>query len=473
MPIDVNLLRAEKGGNPDVVRESERMRGRDPKFVDEIIAVDEEWRKEQFAWEQLKKDMNVVNKQVGEKKKKDRTDPCTEEVAKVAELKEQIAQKQTTLEEVALKRDHMLESIGNIIRPGVPDFLDEEHNQVLRRWGVPNRMKIDGETPGRLNHHQILAKLRGYDPVKGAMVAGHRGYYLRGVGCLLNMALQQYGIQFLVRKSYLPVQPPFFMKKEVMAEVAELKDFDETLYKIPAAEEKGDMFLIATSEQPLCALHRGEVLEEKELPIKYAGFSTCFRKEAGSHGRETWGIFRVHQFEKVEQFVITKPEDSDAAQEEMIKTAEEFYQSLDLPYQVISIVSGALNDAAARKYDLEAWFPGYGEYKELVSCSNCTDYQSRAMNTKLGHKKQGDRETKLVHMLNGTLVATTRSLCCILENYQTPEGVRVPRVLVPFMGGMEFLPYPEEEKAEEKDKENAGAGKGKKGKEVAAQMAKA
>jgi len=199
--------------------------------------------------------------------------------------------------------------------------------------------------------------------------------------------------------------------------------------------------LIATSEQPISAYYRKEILESKDLPIKFAGISTCFRKEAGSHGKEVWGLFRIHQFEKVEQFCITVPEESDKMHEEMILASEEFYKSLNIPYRVISIVSGALNDAAAKKYDLEAWFPGYGQYKELVSCSNCTDFQSRSLDIRLRTYKDvtGD-EKKYVHMLNGTLCATQRAMCCILENYQTPEGVRVPEVLIPFVG-TDFIPY--------------------------------
>ena len=194
-------------------------------------------------------------------------------------------------------------------------------------------------------------------------------------------------------------------------------------------------------------MYRGEWLEPKELPIRYAGISSCFRKEAGASGKDMWGIFRVHQFEKVEQFCITTPEDSWKMHEEMIKVSEEFYKALELPYQVISIVSGALNDAAAKKYDLEAWFPGYEAFRELVSCSNCTDYQSRSLDIRLRTHKDKDKEKgkggdkkEYVHMLNGTLCATERTLCCILENYQTPEGLNVPKVLQPFVG-VEFIPY--------------------------------
>jgi len=202
------------------------------------------------------------------------------------------------------------------------------------------------------------------------------------------------------------------------------------------------MYLVATSEQPISAMYSKEWIDPLDLPIRYAGISSCFRKEAGSHGKDVWGIFRVHQFEKVEQFCLTTPEKSWEMQAEMIKMAGEFYQNLKLPYHVVNIVSGELNDAAARKYDLEAWFPGYGTYRELVSCSNCTDFQSRGLDVRLQLAKEKMGKDKVyVHMLNATLCATERTLCCIVENYQTEEGVRVPEVLQPFMGGMAFIPY--------------------------------
>lgn len=235
------------------------------------------------------------------------------------------------------------------------------------------------------------------------------------------------------------------MKKDVMAGVAQLEQFDEELYTVSGGDgnSDNDKYLIATSEQPLCGYHMGEWMDEKSMPIRYAGLSTCFRKEAGSHGKDTWGIFRVHQFEKVEQFCIVEGdiEASRKMQEEMIKTAEEFYQSLGFPYQVINIASGALNNAANRKWDLECWFPGYNSYRELVSCSNCTDYQARSMEIRSGGKKMGDREKKYVHMLNATLCATGRAICCLLETYQEADGVRVPEVLVPYMGGVTFMPF--------------------------------
>ena len=203
--------------------------------------------------------------------------------------------------------------------------------------------------------------------------------------------------------------------------------------KVAGHDEEGEKYLIATSEQPICAMHLGEWIEPKSLPIRYAGYSTCFRKEAGAHGRDTWGIFRVHQFEKIEQFVITAPEHSWEMHEAMLGIAEEFHQSLGLPYQVVNIVSGELNAAAAKKYDVECFFPGMSEYRELVSCSNCTDFQARRMETRFGIKKANETTKSYVHMLNSTLCATGRAICCILENGQTAEGIKLPEVLKPFL----------------------------------------
>ena len=452
--IDIRSVRVDQGGDPELLKASEMKRGRDPSRVDMLIELDQAWRKAVFAIETHKADVNSVNKEIGQRKKTDRSDNCQDLLEKSAGLKARMPELEAALAESAAKRDALLHSMGNFVLEGVPVSNDEAENLVVRKWGaVDTSVTFDGSQPGKLRHHEVLAKLNGYKPAKGAEIAGHRAYFLTGYGAMLNFAIAQYGMSFLRRRGYENVYPPFFMRKEVMAETAELADFDDTLYRIPMGkeakdapskeEQDNDMYLIATSEQPISALHRGEFLEPKSLPYRYSGFSTCFRKEAGSHGKDMWGIFRVHQFEKVEQFVLCAPEDSEKIHEEMCGVSEEFYRSLGLPYRVVAIVSGALNDAAAKKYDLEAWFPGYGDYRELVSCSNCTDFQSRALEVRFGYPNQGDREKTYVHMLNGTLVATQRTLCCLLENYQTETGVRVPEPLRPYMDDMEFLPYPE------------------------------
>jgi len=252
--------------------------------------------------------------------------------------------------------------------------------------------------------------------------------------------LISYGLDFLRKKNYRKIQPPFMMNKDVMSKTAQLDQFDEELYKVIGEDEK---YLIATSEQPISAFHSDEWFEspKEQLPIKYAGYSTCFRKEAGSAGRDMWGIFRVHQFEKIEQFCITEPEKSWETFDSMVAASEEFYQSLKIPYRLVAIVSSALNLAASQKYDLEAWFPFQGGHKELVSCSNCTDYQSRRLEVRCGLKTKDQARKVYVHMLNGTLCATERALCCIVENYQTADGLVIPEVLRPYMQGRDFLPW--------------------------------
>ncbi|MCJ1321049.1 Cytosolic seryl-tRNA synthetase [Xylographa vitiligo] len=390
-----------------------------------------------------------------------------EDASELLQKKATLEKEKKVLEDSAAEKDSILQrkigSIGNYVHDSVPVDNNEDHNLRIRDW-APEGFKA--EKRDCLSHHEVLTRIDGYDPERGVKIVGHRGYCLTGYGLFLNLALVNYGLEFLWRKGYKPNQPPHFMLRDYMAKTAQLEQFDDELYKVTDDGEKHtDKYLIATSEQPLSAIHEGEWLQDKDLPIKYAGFSTCYRKEAGAHGKDAWGIFRVHQFEKIEQFIFTKPEDSWHVFDEMIANSEEFYQSLELPYQVVSIVSGALNNAAAKKYDLEAWFPFQGEYKELVSCSNCTDYQSRALNIRYGAKGLTDTRKKYVHALNSTLCATTRALCCILENYQTETGVRVPEVLRKYIpGAPEFIEYSRElpkDSTSQKTKGEAGGAKTK------------
>ena len=384
---------------------------------------------------QMNKAINAKSKEVGVRKKaKEDAEPL---IAEVSALKAELKGKEEAIAKAEAAINRQLRLVGNLVHPSVPVSMTEADNLVVKQWGT-NR------TTTRYHHHELLHMIDGFSPERGVGVAGHRAYFLKGVGVLLNQALIQYGLSFLMKHGYTPLQPPFMMKKDVMAETAQLEQFDEELYKVVLGEEQEDMYLIATSEQPISAYHRKEWLNAEELPLRYAGLSTCFRKEAGSHGKDTWGIFRIHQFEKVEQFVVTSPQDSWDEHERMIGLCCDFYQQLGLSYHVISIVSAALNNAAAKKYDLEAWFPTLGVYRELVSASNCTDYQSRAMETRFGQKKMGQKEKAYVHMLNATLVATERTICCLLENYQEEKGVRVPEVLRPFMGGLDFMPFVKE-----------------------------
>lgn len=439
--LDLADFITDRGGDPNKIKESQRRRSAPETAVDEVLSLYEEARRARYEVSQINSQLNALLKDIGKKKKN------KEDASLLLEDKAKLESRRKAAEEVALQkeslRDRKIRAIGNYVHDSVPVSNNEDDNSIIRTWSPDNFV---AEKPNCLSHHEVLTRLDGYDPERGVKIVGHRGYCLTGYGLFLNLALVNYGLEFLWKRGYKPNQPPHFMLREMMAKTAQLEQFDEELYKVTESEDKTtDKYLIATSEQPLSALHDSEWLQDKDLPIRYAGYSTCYRKEAGAHGKDAWGVFRVHQFEKIEQFILTKPEDSWKVFDEMIATSEEFYQSLGLPYQIVSIVSGALNNAAAKKFDLEAWFPFQQEYKELVSCSNCTDYQARALGIRYGPKKTTDAKKAYVHALNATLCATERTLCCILENYQTDDGFVVPEPLRKYIpGAPEFLPYTKE-----------------------------
>ncbi|KAI0074938.1 serine-tRNA ligase [Panus rudis PR-1116 ss-1] len=440
MTLDVLHFIDNKGGNAEEIRESQRKRGLSVELVDEVIQMYTDWVKMDYDASTLSKQVNAVQKEIAAKKKaKENAD---ELVAKKKELDAQVAAKRQEAKEFEQKMRQKASTVGNIVGKNVPVSLTEDDNVTLRTWH-PKGEEVQKRTD-IMPHHEVLLRLDAMDLERGSKVVGHRGYYLTNDGIDLNQALINYGLDFLRKKGYKKIQPPFMMNKDYMAKTAQLDQFDEELYKVIADDD--EKYLIATSEQPISVFHSDEWFDspETQLPVKYAGYSTCFRKEAGSAGRDMWGIFRVHQFEKVEQFLITEPEKSWDTLEQMISISEEFYKSLGLPYRVVSIVSGALNLAAAQKYDLEAWFPFQGAYKELVSCSNCTDYQSRRLEVRCGQKTKDQARKVYVHMLNGTLCATERAMCCLVENYQTPEGLAIPEVLQPYMQGRTFLPWVKE-----------------------------
>uniref|UniRef100_A0A8D2ZUM7 Serine--tRNA ligase, cytoplasmic n=1 Tax=Scophthalmus maximus TaxID=52904 RepID=A0A8D2ZUM7_SCOMX len=479
MVLDLDRFRTDKGGDPEAVREIQRKRFKDVTLVDKLVAADSEWRKCRFTADNLNKAKNLCSKSIGEKMKKKEPVGEDESVPEEAQNLESLtaetlsqkvktykvrllvdeALEKTDSERIRLEAERFeyLREIGNVLHPSVPISNDEDaDNKVERTWG-------DCTVQKKYSHVDLVVMIDGFDGERGAVVAGSRGYFLKGPLVFLEQALINYALRLLYSKNYTMLYTPFFMRKEVMQEVAQLSQFDDELYKvIGKGSEKSDdnsideKYLIATSEQPIAAFLREEWLKPEDLPIRYAGFSTCFRQEVGSHGRDTRGIFRVHQFEKIEQFVYSSPHDGKSWEmfDEMIGTAEEFYQTLGIPYRIVNIVSGALNHAASKKLDLEAWFPGSGAYRELVSCSNCTDYQARRLRIRYGQtKKMMDKvssrrvvptlytlflslfaaQAEYVHMLNATMCATTRVMCAILENYQTEEGIVIPEKLRDFM----------------------------------------
>ncbi|XP_046393293.1 serine--tRNA ligase, cytoplasmic isoform X2 [Ischnura elegans] len=461
MVLDIELFRPEKGGDLNYVRENQKRRFKDVGLVENVIEKDNKWRQHRHkadGWNKLK---NICSKEIGEKMKKKQHSPDEDDVLPaevvsnleslnaekmktltVAQIKkirvlvdEEMVKNEAIMQQLEQERNAALREIGNHLHKSVPISNDEDENGVERTFG-------DCTTRKKYSHVDLIHMIDGMDGDRGASVSGGRGYYLMGPAVFLEQALIQLSLKILYGKKYKPLYTPFFMKKDVMQEVAQLSQFDEELYKVVGKEaskedasDTGEKYLIATSEQPIAAFHRGEWIPESSLPIRYAGLSTCFRQEVGSHGRDTRGIFRVHQFEKVEQFCLTSPleDKSWEMMDEMIANAEDFYQKLGIPYRIVNIVSGALNNAASKKLDLEAWFPGSGAYRELVSCSNCLDYQARRLLVRYGQTKKMGAQTSYVHMLNATMCATTRVICAILEVHQTETGILVPELLRPYM----------------------------------------
>ncbi|MCI5867400.1 MAG: serine--tRNA ligase [Methanosphaera sp.] len=414
--LDIKLFRE----NPEKIIESEKKRFRETTNVEKTIEYDNLWREGLQRLNNLRSEKNKLSKSFKQAKK----DGNIEEViSKSKEVAEEIKNLEPKIAEYEKIRDEYRYKVGNIIDDQVPVSDTEDDNEVIKTYGeIP---QFDFEA---LNHVDLIEKVDGANLETASEVSGSRFYYLKEDILSLNLALIQFALNELTKKGYTPMQTPFFIKSEVAAETSELGEFEETLYKI----EDEDLYLIATAEQTLAALHRNEIIDSEDLPLRYCALSTCFRKEAGSHGKDTLGIFRVHQFEKVEQFIYTTPDNSDAEHKKLLEVTEDIYQKLNLPYRVVAIVSSALNDNAAIKYDLEAWFPGSETYRELVSCTNCKDYQARKINTRYG--KAGSGDAQILHTLNSTAIATERTICCILENYQQEDGsVKVPEVLTPYM----------------------------------------
>ncbi|PHT41359.1 Serine--tRNA ligase [Capsicum baccatum] len=433
--LDINLFREEKGHNPEIIRESQRRRFTDVSLVDQVIQLDREWRQCQFEVEKLQRDINTITKEFKELKVKSKD--ASQTIEEKAENEERLKKKKAVHEELKAKKNvevqevraalySKLEIIGNLVHDSVPVSDDEANNAIVRSWGERRTEK------GLKNHVDLVEALGIADLTKG------KGYIEFMVLDFLHLLSAIFLWTVLSACYFGCLKFPWTSLKLLVARRASLiLYFDRSLVK------GDDKYLIATAEQPLCAYHLDDWIHPSQLPIRYAGYSSCFRKEAGSHGHDTLGIFRVHQFEKVEQFCLTSPRGDDSwdMHEEMLKNSEEFFQQLKIPYQVVAIVSGALNDAAAKKYDLEGWYPASSTYRELVSCSNFTDYQSRKLEIRFGQRKGNEDTKQYVHLLNSTLTATERTICCILENYQREDGVEIPEVLRPYMGGKTFMPF--------------------------------
>ena len=327
----------------------------------------------------------------------------------------------------------MLRQIPNLPAADVKTGKDESENEIIKKWGEPTKFLFEPK-----DHLAIGEALGIIDIERAAKVSGTRFYYLKGAGVVLEMALIQLALKTLTKEGFIPVIPPVLIKKQAMAGMGYLEHGgEEDMYVL----EKDGLFLVGTSEQSIGPMHMDEVLDGKKLPLRYMGFSTCFRREAGAYGKDTRGILRVHQFDKVEMFSFTKPEESDKEHEFLLSLEEKLFQSLGIPYQVLKMCSGDLGAPAARKYDLEAWMPGQGKYREVTSTSTCTDYQSRRLNIKYREIKDQKPATNYVHILNGTAFAIGRTLIAILENNQQEDGsVLIPEVLRDYTGFEKISP---------------------------------
>ncbi len=392
-----------------------------------LIDSDQKRREFIIKTDELRKKKNQVALNISEKKKKG--EDISSILAEMKNISEELSKLEVDQNDIEKKYLKLAASIPNLIHESVPIGEDEESNKEIKKWG--NIPKFDFKIK---DHIDISEDLDLVDLERAAKVAGARFYYLKNDLVRLNQALINFGLDFLREKGYSIVQPPYMINRESMEGAVIADDFEEVIYKI----DNQDLYMIGTSEHAMAAMHSKEIIEGKDIPKKYAGISPCFRKEAGAHGRDQKGIFRVHQFDKIEQFVFSKPEDSWKEHEKLLSIAEEFYQKLEIPYRVMLLSTGDTGNISAKTYDIEAWMAGQNAYREIVSCSNCLEYQARRL--KIRFRDKTNEDTQYVHTLNSTLIATTRVLVAIMENFQTKDGhIRIPEVLQGYMGNQKEI----------------------------------
>ncbi|MGC8649062.1 MAG: serine--tRNA ligase [Candidatus Micrarchaeia archaeon] len=400
--------------------------------LDELLKIDEDWRNLKTKLQELQTKRNKESLEISELKKKGVD--TKDKIASLASTKAEIEKIEKELPEYEEKINELLSSLPNILQDSVPDGNSSEDNPVLRTWGTIRNKT----TP---THEEILTKMNLIDIERASKISGARFYFLKRDMVLLEQSLLRFGLDELVKKNYTPVVTPYMMRESYYKKTVDIAQFEDALYRVADPEEvKGredyekleeSLFLIATAEHPIAAMYADEIIPTKDLPLKYVGISPCFRREAGSHGKDTKGIFRLHQFNKVEQFIFSTEEDTWKHFEELQKNSEELWQKLDIPYRVIEICTGDIGSRAAKAYDIEAYMPSSQTYREAGSCSNLLDWQSMRLNIRYDDK--GER--KYVHTLNNTAFASPRALIYIIENYLNSDGsINVPNVLIPYMG---------------------------------------
>ena len=411
---------------PEIIRKM--LKSRAVEFdLDELIKTDEKRREFIIKTDELRKKKNQVGIRISEKKKA--KEDASSILAEMKNISSELTKLESEQQEIENKYLKLASTIPNLVHESVPIGIDDSANIEIKKWG--NIPKFEFKVK---DHIDISENLNLVDLERAAKVAGARFYYLKNDLVRLNQALINFGLDFLAEKGYSLIQPPYMINRESMEGAVIAEDFEEVIYKI----QDEDLYMIGTSEHAMAAMHSKEIIEGKNIPMKYAGISPCFRKEAGAHGRDQKGIFRVHQFDKIEQFVFSKPEDSWKEHEKLLAVAEEFYQKLEIPYRVMLLSTGDIGKISAKTYDIEAWMAGQNAYREIVSCSNCLEYQARRL--KIRFRDKTNEDTQYIHTLNSTLIATTRVLVSIMENFQTKEGhIRIPEALQPYMGNQKEI----------------------------------
>jgi len=414
--LDMKMIRE----NPENIRKM--LKDRDVQFdLDLLLDLDKKRREMIISTDNLRKKKNEMTIQISETKK------MGNDATPIIQEMQVVSKELTNLEEVQNKTESeyskLALTIPNVLHESVPCG-DDSVNKEIRKWGAAPQFDFEVK-----DHIDISESLNLLELERAAKTAGARFYYLKGDLVMLNQALIQFGLDFLSEKGYTMFQPPYMINRKSMEGAVILDDFEDVIYKV----EDQDLYLIGTSEHAMVSMYSDEILDGNLLPARYAAISPCFRKEAGAHGKDQKGIFRVHQFEKIEQFVFSKPEDSWKEHENMIGVTEEFFQKLEIPHRVVLLSSGDMGKISAKTYDLEVWMAGQNAYREVVSCSNCLDYQSRRL--KIRFRDKTNEETQYAHTLNSTLVATERTMVAIIENFQTKDGhVNIPNVLQKYMG---------------------------------------
>ncbi|MBB4894136.1 seryl-tRNA synthetase [Streptomyces olivoverticillatus] len=419
--IDLRLLRED----PDRVRASQRARGEDVDVVDALLSADERRRSSSVRFDELRSEQKALGKLIP----KATGDEKAGLLKKAGELSAAVKAADAEQDEAAAEAQRLLLQIGNLVHPDVPRG-GEDDFVVLETVGTPRDFAGEGFEPK--DHLELGQALGAIDVERGAKVSGSRFYYLTGVGALLELALVNAAIAQATAAGFTPILTPALVKPRAMEGTGFLGQAAQDVYHL----EKDDFYLVGTSEVPLAAYHMDEIVEADQLPLRYAGFSPCFRREAGTYGKDTRGIFRVHQFDKVEMFSYIAPEDAEAEHARLLEWEKQWLTSLELPYQVIDVATGDLGSSASRKFDCEAWIPTQGKYRELTSTSNCNEFQSRRLSIRM----RDGKNVRPLATLNGTLCAVPRTIVALLENHQQADGsVRVPEVLRPYLGGREVL----------------------------------